>query len=226
MSGALARARRLPRHARPHADRRRRLHLLREGPGHEPLLLALPVRGDGHLGQVEGRRCCSHAAGARARGARRGPRAGDARSRRGDGPGDRGRIIPGRSMRLPIPLPLGGGPDAISPTAHYTGHVWVRNGLSHPELATVEGRAFYAALTPLMMFSRASGGPTLEGGLVARHRVIDELLARAIDDGSVGQVVEVAAGMSPRGWRFSRRYEDAITYVEADLQGMAERKRR
>jgi hypothetical protein len=31
------------------------------------------------------------------------------------------------------------GPDAVSPTAHYTGHVWVRNGLSHPELATWEG---------------------------------------------------------------------------------------
>ncbi len=30
--------------------------------------------------------------------------------------------------------------DAISPTAHYTGYVWARNGLSHPELETLEGR--------------------------------------------------------------------------------------
>src|SRR4051794_2883428 len=224
MSGALARARRLPRHARPHADRRRRLHLLREGPGHEPLLLALPVRGDGHLGQVEGRRCCSHAAGARARGARRGPRAGDARSRRGDGPGDRGRIIPGRSMRLPIPLPLGGGPDAISPTAHYTGHVWVRNGLSHPELATLEGRVMFDAIEPAMIASRVVGGPTLERMLLARHRLIDDLLTRSIDDGRIGQVIEIACGMSPRGWRFAERYGDEISYIEADLPDMAARK--
>ena len=123
-------------------------------------------------------------------------------------------------------MKLGGGSDAVSPTAHYTGHVWVRNGLSHDELATWEGRLFYRALEPLMLVSRATGGPTLEGGLVARHRVIDELLTRAIEDGSVAQVVEIAAGMSPRGWRFVRRYEDAITYVEADLPAMAARKQR
>jgi hypothetical protein len=32
-------------------------------------------------------------------------------------------------VRLPIRLPLRRGSDAISPTAHYTGHVWARNGL-------------------------------------------------------------------------------------------------
>ena len=26
--------------------------------------------------------------------------------------------------------------ESISPTAHYTGYVWARNGLSHPELET------------------------------------------------------------------------------------------
>jgi hypothetical protein len=54
------------------------------------------------------------------------------------------------------------GSDAVSPTAHYTGHVWVRNGLSHPELATWEGRAMFNALEPAMVASRALGGPTLE----------------------------------------------------------------
>ena len=29
-------------------------------------------------------------------------------------------------------LSLRGGSDAVSPTAHYTGQVWVRNGLSPP----------------------------------------------------------------------------------------------
>jgi O-methyltransferase involved in polyketide biosynthesis len=42
----------------------------------------------------------------------------------------------------------------------------------------------------------------------------------------VGQVVEVACGLSPRGWRFARRYGQNIVYVEADLPEMAARKRR
>src|SRR5918912_703704 len=117
------------------------------------------------------------------------------------------------------------GSDAISPTAHYTGHVWGRNGLSHPELATLEGRVFFDALAPAMLASRAVGGPTLEGLLLARHRIIDELLTEAIEDGRVAQVIEIAAGMSPRGWRFAQRYGERLTYVEADLPAMAARKR-
>jgi O-methyltransferase involved in polyketide biosynthesis len=118
------------------------------------------------------------------------------------------------------------GSDAISPTAHYTGHVWGRNGLSHPALATLEGRIFFDALAPAMAASRALGGPTLESMLLARHRIIDQLLASAIEDGRVAQVIEVACGMSPRGWRFVQRYGETLTYVEADLPEMAERKRR
>jgi len=33
--------------------------------------------------------------------------------------------------------------DRIGPTAHYTGYVWARNGLSHPELNTTEGRILF-----------------------------------------------------------------------------------
>jgi O-methyltransferase involved in polyketide biosynthesis len=36
----------------------------------------------------------------------------------------------------------------------------------------------------------------------------------------------VACGMAPRGWRFSARYGERLTYVEADLPAMAKRKRR
>jgi O-methyltransferase involved in polyketide biosynthesis len=116
--------------------------------------------------------------------------------------------------------------DAISPTAHYTGQVWLRNGLSHPELGTVEGRVLFEALHPVMLASGVVGGPSLETYLLARHRAIDSLLERAIEDHGVSQVVEVAAGLSPRGWRFVRRYGDRLTYVEADLPAMAARKRR
>lgn len=116
------------------------------------------------------------------------------------------------------------GSAAVSPTAHYTGETWVRNGLSHPELATWQGRALHQALALPIVASRAFGGPTLEGLLVARHRIIDSVLDDLIQ-GGVSQVVEAACGMSPRGWRFSERYGERITYVEADLPAMAQRKR-
>ena len=113
---------------------------------------------------------------------------------------------------------------AISPTAHYTGETWVRNGLSHPELATWQGRLLHGTLALPNAASALLGGPSLEGMLLARHRIIDALLAQQIE-GGVGQVIEVACGMSPRGWRFSERYGDGLTYVEADLPAMARRKR-
>ena len=49
------------------------------------------------------------------------------------------------------------GSEAISPTAHYTGYVWARNGLSHRELATVEGRVLYESLRPMMTLSGLLG---------------------------------------------------------------------
>lgn len=45
----------------------------------------------------------------------------------------------------------------IGPTAHYTGYVWTRNGLSHPELETREGHVLFDALQPGMLVSRAAG---------------------------------------------------------------------
>ena len=113
---------------------------------------------------------------------------------------------------------------AISPTAHYTGEVWRRNGLSHPALETIEGRVLHGAAQPLLIASRILGGPTLEDFLLARHKLIDRLLDDAIDSGQVGQVIEIAAGMSPRGLRMTERHP-GLLYIEADLPGMAARKR-
>jgi O-methyltransferase involved in polyketide biosynthesis len=115
--------------------------------------------------------------------------------------------------------------DSISPTAHYTGYVWSRNGLSTPALTTTEGRLLFDSLHPLMLISGAFGRPSLESYLLARHRAIDLLLERAIERDRITQVLEVAAGLSPRGWRFTQRYGERITYLEADLPAMAARKR-
>jgi O-methyltransferase involved in polyketide biosynthesis len=115
--------------------------------------------------------------------------------------------------------------ETISPTAHYTGYVWARNGLSHPELETLEGRVLFESLRPVMTVNAILGRGTLEGYLLARHRAIDALLERAVEARGIEQVIEVAAGLSPRGWRFVERYGGRLTYVECDLPGMAARKR-
>lgn len=112
----------------------------------------------------------------------------------------------------------------ISPTAHYTGEVWRRNGLADPAFATREGLTLHRILRPLNAGSRALGGPTLDGMLLARHRLIDHRLEQAIAAGEITQVIEVAAGLSPRGWRMTRRYP-ALRYLEADLPAMAAKKR-
>jgi O-methyltransferase involved in polyketide biosynthesis len=117
------------------------------------------------------------------------------------------------------------GSTAISPTAHYTGETWVRHGLSHPELATWQGRVMHGALAAPLLASKTLGGPTLDGLLLARHRIIDAILDELIRADEVSQVLEAASGMSPRGWRFTERYGDRLTYIEADLAAMAARKR-
>ena len=116
--------------------------------------------------------------------------------------------------------------ERISPTAHYTGYVWFAHGESHAAFATATGRFMYQALRAPNLIAERVHLPTLEGMLLARHRVIDLRLALAIETGAISQIVEVAAGLSPRGWRFRQRYGDRITYVEADLPGMIAHKRR
>lgn len=60
------------------------------------------------------------------------------------------------------------GSNAISPTAHYTGYVWARNGLSHPALSTREGEVLFASLQPAMLASLAelTAGLDPEPGLI------------------------------------------------------------
>jgi O-methyltransferase involved in polyketide biosynthesis len=114
--------------------------------------------------------------------------------------------------------------DSISPTAHYTGYTWYHHGLSHPALVTPQGRLLHASLAPLRGLSQLGGAPSLQGLLLARHQCIDLLLHRAILEGRVSQIIEVAAGLSPRGWRFKKHYGDKLRYIEADLPDMARRK--
>jgi O-methyltransferase involved in polyketide biosynthesis len=111
----------------------------------------------------------------------------------------------------------------ISPTAHFTAYVWYRHGLSVPELATPLGRLFYNLARPANLAFQALGRADMESMMLTRHRVIDHLLAGAIESGKVGQVIEIAAGLSPRGLRFRRRFPK-VRYIEADLPEMVKTK--
>jgi O-methyltransferase involved in polyketide biosynthesis len=74
--------------------------------------------------------------------------------------------------------------EAISPTAHYTGYVWARNGLSHPELSTVEGRVLFESLRPLQIASTALGGASLEhaaGLAIITEGLLGYLPSEAVD---------------------------------------------
>ncbi|MDR3419368.1 MAG: class I SAM-dependent methyltransferase [Nevskia sp.] len=116
--------------------------------------------------------------------------------------------------------------ERISPTAYATGYFWYRHGLSHPALATAEGRRIDGFMRPVLAAVQRIGGFSMTALMLARHRGIDAMLSRAIDEGRVGQVIEIAAGLSPRGWDFKRRYGARLTYVETDLPHMVVLKRR
>jgi O-methyltransferase involved in polyketide biosynthesis len=116
--------------------------------------------------------------------------------------------------------------ERISPTAHYTSYVWYRAGFSHPALTSRLGWALHLALRPMNLgFEHLGERPSLDQMLLARHVVLDHLLEREITAGAIGQVIEVAAGLSPRGLTFAARHPDVV-YVEADLPDMASAKRR
>jgi O-methyltransferase involved in polyketide biosynthesis len=115
--------------------------------------------------------------------------------------------------------------EKISPTAYATGQFWFRQGLSHAAFVTPQGirldRVARAVIGGLKLFS----GVSMDALMLARHRGLDARLAAAIDSGEVTQVIEIAAGLSPRGWRFRQRYGDRISYIETDLPQMAAIKR-
>lgn len=115
--------------------------------------------------------------------------------------------------------------SGISFTAFYTGEVWRRHGLSVPFLTAPQGRLLYAAGRPMELLTEAVLGGSNETMLLQRHHILDHLLEKAIEEG-VTQIVEIACGLSPRGVVTMQRFAGRdLRYTEADLPGMAARKR-
>lgn len=115
--------------------------------------------------------------------------------------------------------------ERISPTAYYTGHVWVRAGLAPKEFANAHGRVLHGLMRgPVQLSSMLTDGLNLDGMLLQRHAILDHQTMRSIEQDGYGQVIELAAGLSPRGLTMRRRFPHA-RYIEVDLPEMSGRKR-
>ena len=90
--------------------------------------------------------------------------------------------------------------SSISFTAHYTGYVWYKNNLSHKAFATKQGFAFYQLLRPIEVLAKYFIGSDIKTTLLQRHQLIDRELSQLIGQHPDLQILELACGLSPRGW--------------------------
>lgn len=108
----------------------------------------------------------------------------------------------------------------ISFTAHYTGYIWYQMGISHPALATAKGKSLAMLVNPVETIAEKYVGGSMRTTLKERHTLLDEHLTALIEQHPNLQVLEIAAGLSPRGWWF-REHFPQIDYRELDLPAMA-----
>lgn len=111
----------------------------------------------------------------------------------------------------------------ISFTAHYTGYIWYKMGISHPLLATSKGKSLAFIANPIETWAEKYVGGSMRTTLKDRHMMLDDTLKQLIERYPDLQVLEIAAGLSPRGWWF-REHFPQIDYRELDLPDMAKTK--
>ena len=109
----------------------------------------------------------------------------------------------------------------ISFTAHYTGYIWYQMGISHDAFATSKGRFLAKIANPIETLAERYIGGSMRTTLQARHTLLDEHLTQLIQQYPDLQILEIAAGLSPRGWWFRSHFPN-IDYRELDLPAMAE----
>lgn len=114
----------------------------------------------------------------------------------------------------------------LSVTALYTAQNWVWGEFEYAErFETEQSRGVFAATNlALLVFGLFNWGrPSLHKGLTQRHALIDQR-ARALKP---CEVVELAAGLSARGLRFTQagRSPELIRYTELDLPHVIQHKR-
>ncbi len=113
--------------------------------------------------------------------------------------------------------------SSISFTALYTGQVWCEYGLAEPFFSSSFGKLMYQGMRPVESLTSLVAGFNIKQWLLQRHHIIDYRIKHLMEQQGVDQILEIACGLSPRGYRFSQTYP-SLTYVEADLPSMARRK--
>ena len=108
----------------------------------------------------------------------------------------------------------------ISITAHYTGYIWYQLGWSHPAFATQKGKLITRLAQPFEYFTEREFGWSVRESLKQRHEVIDLKLKELIETHPDLQILEIACGLSPRGWFFRNKFPN-LNYRELDLPEMA-----
>ncbi|WP_180093324.1 MULTISPECIES: class I SAM-dependent methyltransferase [unclassified Acinetobacter] len=108
----------------------------------------------------------------------------------------------------------------ISFTAHYTGYIWYSMGISHPVFATRKGKFLARLVHPLESWAEKNVGGSMRSTLKQRHAMIDQHLDQLITQHPQLQVLEIACGLSPRGWNFRTKHPE-IDFRELDLPDMA-----
>ncbi len=111
--------------------------------------------------------------------------------------------------------------NPLGVTALFTSQAWIRGGLPEADLFdTGPGRAVYYGTTAIYRVARwlRPGMTPMLAGLLHRHLMIDHLL----EDQDLDQVLELAAGLSARGARYSAGGDP---YTELDLPGVIDAKR-
>ena len=110
----------------------------------------------------------------------------------------------------------------LAVTALYTAGTWAWAGLACAELCDHEdSRRVFGATNAALGAARLlkPGMRSLRHALVHRHTMIDHLLRAS----GARQVVELAAGLSPRGAAFTR--DGTMRYTEVDFPHVVEKKR-
>lgn len=121
------------------------------------------------------------------------------------------------SPRSPLPPPALEARD-LSVTALYTAQNWVWGGFDEAgRFETDQSRAVFGATNLALLFFGLFhwGKPSLHKGLAQRHALIDQ----RVDALQPSEVMELAAGLSARGLRFTQagRAPALRRYLELDL---------
>jgi len=113
------------------------------------------------------------------------------------------------------------GNASSSVTALYTSQVWIAAGFAHADaFDSLRGRLYHLAIHSVYRLFSSGSSVDPDTVLVTRHKAFDAAIKQQRSD----YVLEVAAGLSPRGWSMAEANPD-MTYVEGDLPDLVAAKR-